>query len=290
MKAVRFVIPKTSGNSFRVQVDCQPFFYDTIHYHPEHQLTLIVQGEGTSFIGNKVERYAPGDVFIVGKNVPHVFKSDQVYYRGGDMTSHGISVFLKDETFGREFFEIPEMGHIKRLLELALMGIKVSGHDRQASAKMIKRINTLEGFERFQLLLSLLNLLATSEHLYPLSSVKYHSPSSETDNERINEVFNHISNHFREEITLDEIAAVANMTVNSFCRYFKQRTRKTYSSFLNDIRIEYACKLIASGNDAFNTIALESGYNNVSYFNRKFKQIMGVTPLEYRRRYRMVGQ
>ena len=286
MKAVRFVIPKLSGNSFRVQIEDQQTFYETIHYHPEHQLTLFVSGEGTCFIGNKVERFKAGDVFLIGKNVPHVFKSDQIYYDSeSNLKSSCITIFIKDETFGREFFEIPEMAHIKRLLEAALKGIKVYGTDKQKASEIILAIKDSDGFIRFRQLLDVLDLLATSENLQILSSVQYSSPSSATEHERINDVFRHISTHFQQEILLDEIAEIANMTVNSFCRYFKQRTRKTFTDFLNEFRIEYASKLVAGSTQNFVSIAIDSGYNNTSYFNRKFKQITGLSPMEYRKKF-----
>ncbi|MFB6340098.1 AraC family transcriptional regulator [Saccharicrinis sp. FJH62] len=290
MKAVRFIIPKTSTNSFRVQLDKQPYFYDTIHYHPEHQITYIVKGEGTCFIGNHVERFTAGDVYFIGKNVPHVFKSDKAYYEGTNgKTSFGISIFLKDETFGQQFFEIPEMAHIKRLLDIASMGVKLSGDDKEKVAQLIFTTKDMNGFQRFQALMEILDLFAQSDHLEILSSVRFDVPSRDSDHERINVVFNYLSGNFTQEISLDKISSIANMTPNAFCRYFKNRTGKTFSNFLNEIRVEYAGRMISGSHDSFGNIALESGFNNISYFNRKFKQITGLTPLIYRRKFGREG-
>ena len=286
MKAVRFVIPKISGNSFRLQIDQYPYFYDSIHYHPEHQITLIIKGEGTRFIGNHVERFKPGDVFIIGKNVPHVFRSDESYYQlDKKMESLGISVYFKDETFGPQFFEIPEMAHIKRLLEMALMGIQVTGGDQQRAAELIVAAKGQDGFQRFQSLLTILDLFAKSASLKTLSSVRYESPSKESDHERINIIFSFLSINFKSEIKLEQISSVASMTPNAFCRYFKHRTGKTFSGFLNDMRVEYAGKLIAGSHESFGNIAMVSGFNSISYFNRQFKRITGITPLMYRKKY-----
>ena len=285
MKAVRFVIPKTGGNSFRLQIDDGARFYDTIHYHPEHQITYIVKGEGTSFIGNHVERFQPGDVFFIGKNVPHVTKCDETYYHpDSKLEVLSISLFFKDETFGNQFFEIPEMVHIKHLLDKASMGIKIDGPDKKEVIEWIKQCPDADGFKRFQLLMSILNTFAHSENLRTLSSVSYRTPTRESDNERINVIFNFLSKNFRNEVNLGQLADVANMTPNSFCRYFKQRTGKAYSEFLNDMRIEYAGKLIAGSNESFGNIAIECGYNSISYFNRQFKRINGVSPLQYRKK------
>ena len=286
MKAIRFVIPKTNSNSFRVQLDEQAYFYDTIHYHPEHQLTTIFKGEGTCFIGNHVERFNPGDVYMIGKNVPHVFRSDPAYYHPNtNLKSKSISLFFKDETFGRQLFEIPELAHIKRLLNVASMGVKIGETDQQKIAQLIDAVKDQDGFKRFQSLLSVLDIFAGSETLKTLSSVRFDTPSRESDHERINVVFNYLSTNFKSEITLEQISSVANMTPNAFCRYFKQRTGKTFSNFLNEIRIEYAGKLIASSNEALGNIAIESGFTNSSYFNRKFKQLTGLSPLMFRKKY-----
>lgn len=286
MRAVRFVIPKTSGNSFRVQVDEFPYFYDSVHYHPEHQITLITKGDGTCFIGNHVSRFMDGDLFLVGKNVPHVFRSDNAYYRPDSRSvSSCISVYFKEETFGSQFFEIPEMAHIKRLLDMASMGIRIKGKDRDKAAEMLQMIREEDSFNRLQVLLSLLNLFAGSDQIRTLSSVRYDIPSEDPDHERINMVFSFLSTNFRNEVSLVQISSVAHMTPNSFCRYFRQRTGKTFSCFLNEIRIEYAGRLIAGSHEAFWRIAVQSGFNSISYFNRQFKRITGLTPLVYRKKY-----
>ena len=286
MKAVRFVIPKTSGNSFRLQIDREPYFYDTIHYHPEHQLTYFIKGEGTSFIGNHVERFKPGDVYFIGKNVPHVSKCDEAYYLNNpELEALSISLFFNDETFGSQFFEIPEMAHIKRLLEMASRGIKITGEEKETIAMLIKECQQIDGFKRFQNLLSILDIMAKSENIKTLSGVRYLSPSKENENERINVVFSFLSNSFRTAITLNQIAGVANMTPNAFCRYFKQRTGRPYSLFINEMRVEYAGKMIAGSHESFGNIAIESGFNSISYFNRQFKRITGMSPLQYRKKY-----
>jgi len=287
MKAVRFVIPKTGGNSFRVQTERSAHFYDSIHYHPEHQITVILKGEGTRFIGNHVEHFQPGEVYFIGRNVPHVFKCDTSYYEGNSqLEASSISVFFKDETFGPQFFEIPEMAHIKRLLELASLGVRIDGEDRNRTVEILNSIEAQDGFQRFQSLLSILDICSKSDSLQTLSSVRYTSPSKDSENERINVVFQFLSKNFREEVSLAQIASIANMTPNAFCRYFKQRTGKAFTVFLNEIRVESAAKLIAGSTENFGNIAHECGFNSISYFNRQFKRIMQTSPMAYRNKYR----
>ena len=287
MRAVRFIIPKTGGNSFRVQTERSTHFYDSIHYHPEHQITVILKGEGTRFIGNHVERFQPGEVYFIGRNVPHVFKCDAGYYEGNDqLEASSISVFFKDETFGPQFFEIPEMSHIKRLLDLASLGVRIDGDDRKRVAGILNSIAAQDGFQRFQSLLSILDLCSKSDSLQTLSSIRYTSPSKDLENERINVVFQFLSKNFRKEVSLAQISSIANMTPNAFCRYFKQRTGKAFTVFLNEMRVESAAKLIAGSHDNFGNIAQECGFNSISYFNRQFKRVMQTSPMAYRNKYR----
>lgn len=286
MKAIRFVIPKTGGNSFRHQIDEGATFYDNIHYHPEHQITLIIKGEGTSFIGNHIERFKPGDLFMIGKNVPHVSRCDETYYKpDSELTVYSISLFFKDESFGHQFFEIPEMAHIKRLLSEASKGLRLEGSDKAEVSQLIKDCQNLDGFDRFHTFMSILNIFAQSSGTRTLSTISYNSPSKQTDNERINVVFQYLSKNFKENIELQDVSEVANMTPNSFCRYFKQRTGKPYITFLNEMRIEYAGSLIAGTSDSFGNIAIQCGYNSISYFNRQFKKITKLTPLQYRKKF-----
>jgi AraC-like DNA-binding protein len=287
MRAVRFVIPKTGGNSFRVQTEHSAHFYDSIHYHPEHQITVILKGEGTRFIGNHVERFQPGEVYFIGRNVPHVFKCDAGYYEGNNqLEASSISVFFKDETFGPQFFEIPEMSHIKRLLDLASLGVRIDGEDRKRVSEILNSIEAQDGFQRFQSLLSILDLCSKSDSLQTLSSVRYTSPSKDSENERINVVFQYLSKNFREEVSLAQISSIANMTPNAFCRYFKQRTGKAFTVFLNEMRVESAAKLIAGSPDNFGNISQECGFNSISYFNRQFKRVMQTSPMAHRNKYR----
>ena len=166
------------------------------------------------------------------------------------------------------------------------VGAGIEGDDRDRIQQILQSIDLQQGFQRFQSLLSVLDLSSRSGSLKILSSVPYTSPSKDVENERINVVFQFLSNNFRQEITLEKITSVANMTPNSFCRYFKQRTGKTFTEFLNEMRIEYAAKLIAGREDSFGNIALECGFNSISYFNRQFKRIMKTSPMMYRNMYR----
>lgn len=279
MKPLLFKIPKTESEAFRVQVDDLPFFYDTIHYHPEIQLTLIQASSGTHFVGDAIGIYQPSDIYLLGSNLPHVFRSD----KNGSENAKSVSVFFKADFLGETFFSIQETQNIRELLEKASRGIKIFAEYNKEIRQDIESLSSLNGFEKLLRFLKVLNQLAVSENSETLSSIAYANPQKDVDNQRINDVFEFLMNNFEKEISLEEVANIANMTPNAFCRFFKLRTRKTYTDFLNDIRIGNACKLLSNENLSIIEVSLASGFNNLSNFNRQFRRRTKQTPTEFRK-------
>lgn len=288
MRPVLYSFPKTEQESFSVQVeDDIPHFYDILHYHPEWQITLIKKSRGTRFIGDSIERFKDGDIFIIGPNLPHVFRNDKAYYEeGANLGASFISMYLNDTSFGNEFFLLPEMRNIRLLMKRASRGIRLLGKTRSSAEELIRRVVETEGFDRFLTLLSLLNCMATSNEYNYISNMSFYRPQKEIDSKKINDVFDFVMSNFSDIITLEEVAALANMTPTSFSRYFKQRTQKTFSTFLSEVRIGHACKLLLEGDYNITEISYECGYNNISNFNRQFKAMTKFTPSEYLKRYK----
>lgn len=290
MKALLFRNPKTEKESFHVQVDRLPHFYDTLHYHPEVQVTLILEGTGTLFIGDCIEQFGPGDLIVIGANLPHVMRNDQEYYEeGSGLMSHAISIYFRQEAFGDRFFELPETRHIREWIHKAARGVRLRHQLNAAVASDITRMPELENFERFRSLLSILHYLANNDSYEYLSSVSFSTPQKDTDSQKINDVFDYVMQHFAEEIRLESVAEIAHMSPTAFCRYFKQRTRKTFSRFLNEVRVGNACKLLLEGDHTISEVSFRCGYNNISNFNRQFKSIAKFTPSEYVQKFRQTG-
>lgn len=269
-------------HSFNIRKDEVPYFFNHLHYHPELELTLIRKGTGTRFVGDHIENFSEGDLILVGSNLPHMWRSDEVYFEGKKgLLSESTVVHFMDQFWGKSFLEMPEMKSIRELLYRAQRGIRINGNTRdQVSAKMQKLFD-LNGFERVITLLQILHLIAVSKDTSLLSGIRFSFSYDEMDAERINQVYSFTLTHFQREIPLLEIAKVANVSPNSFCRYFKSKTRKTFSRFLQEIRIGHACKLLSQTDMSINQICYASGFNNLSNFNRYFKEIMQMTPREY---------
>lgn len=284
MKPLLFRIPKTETESFRVQVDDLPYFYDTLHFHPEWQITLILESTGTQFVGDNVARFQPFDIYFLGSNLPHVFRNDAGYYMQS-MRAYSVSIYFRGDILGENFFDIPETHHLKTLLTEASRGFRIRNKETNTLTKLVKSIIHKNGFEKLLTFLEILNAISASPDKEFLSSIAYQSTQKETDNQRINDVFEFLMRNYEREVNLEEVAGIASMTPNAFCRFFKLRTRKTFSEFLNDIRIGHACRMLQNGDTSVLEVCFANGFNNVSNFNRQFKNRTNMTPSAYLRKY-----
>lgn len=283
MKALPFKIPKTGYPAILVQVDEDGHFYDTLHKHPEHQITLVTHGEGTLICGEFLGRFVPGDVLFFGSNQPHVFKCDEEYYQyNGGKVVRSVSLFFQTDFLGSKFLELGESSELKKFLNQAGRGIKFSKAIGEEARSLIEGCVYKKGLP---LIVNFLNLMLVlmQEDAPQLMSHDFGPSMSDNEGQRMNAIMQFTLQHFREQIGIDDIASVANMSPNAFCRYFKLRTRKTYLNYLNEIRVAYACQQLQKRKLSVSQVAHLSGFNNLAHFNRSFKKVMNVTPGKYGR-------
>ena len=282
MKVLPFKIPKPEQNAIVFQIDHDEIFYDKLHQHEEIQLSLIVEGEGTLIVGDTINHYSKGDILVIGSNLPHVFKSDV----NASKVSHMFTLFFTKSSFGASFFEFEELKELQVFFKRSKHGFKVTSKHK-AIKDLFFKLEKGSKFNRFLILFQLLKLTSTANYK-SLSSFIYDKKITDNEGNRMRNVFEFTMNHFKSEITLDGISEVANMSKNAFCKYFKKRTNKTYFSFLNELRIEYASKLLASNNEfTIAEISELSGYNNLSNFNRQFQIHKRQKPSEFKKTNRL---
>lgn len=282
MKALPFKIPKTQQTSFHTQIDKEAYFYDTLHQHPEIQVTLIEESYGTLIYGDYLGSFQPGDVFVIGSNAPHVFRNDSSYYKSNSQVhAKALTFFFDRDTLGAPFLELPEAKGLVELINQAGRGMKLSGDAIRLLRQSIRKLFEQDGLDRIISLIQILSQLSSAEHFEFLSGQLQTKKVSEIEGKRLNDIFNFTMQAYDRPIQLAEVAEVANMTTTAFCRYFKQHTRKTYLDFLNEYRIGQACKLLTEKDKPIAQIAFECGFNNLSNFNRKFKGVMSMTPREF---------
>ncbi|GAB3647052.1 AraC family transcriptional regulator [Echinicola sediminis] len=282
MKPLLFKIAKTEEEAVRILQEDYPYFYDNLHYHLETQIMVILEGEGTYFIGDAIGNFKAGDIFLLGSNLPHFFRSDKPYYEEtSGLRSRNISILFAVETLGKDLMDLPEFHGVKQLLYHSKRGLLIQGNSRKRLFESAHKIASKKGLDRLIYLLKILNRLSKSQELIPLSHINFELEARPSDTKKVNVVIRFIMDNFTRDISLSEAADVANLSVNAFCRFFKQHTRKTFSQFLNEIRIGHACKLLIEEGYSVKEVAFDSGYFNISYFNRQFKLITGHTPSEY---------
>jgi len=277
MKVLPFKIPKSESESLIYQEDKGLYFYDKLHQHKEIQISFIVKGEGILIIGDSVNAYKEGDIILIGSNLPHVFKSDTSMEKKSFM----MTLFFRKDSFGDEFFNLNPFESLTPLFEKSKYGFRITSNKKVIS-NYFKQLKSALNIEQFIIFFNIINLINKSK-IQLLSTFVYPKDYSNNEGKRMREVFEYSLNNFSENISLTDIAEKANMTNNAFCRYFKQRTNKSYIQFLTEIRIDHATKLLIKNKDlSIIEIATLSGFNNISNFNRKFKRLKNTTPLNYR--------
>lgn len=270
-----------NNSSFTSNVNEYPYFLKIWHYHPELELAVVLKSEGTCFVGDCIEKFEEGDIVLIGKNLPHMWLNDEAYFlEGSRLTAKAIGIHFKKDFLGAPFFETPEMIHILELFNRAKYGVKFMKVNKEI-IKDFQILMELEGFEKTMFLLQLLNKLSKHKNHKLLASQGYINFHQVGENKTIDKVQAFIFKNFKEPILLEDVAAIANMNPSAFSRFFKRTNRKTFSRYVVEIRIGYACKLLIENKYNITSVCYESGFQNISNFNRQFKLIKNCTPSDY---------
>jgi AraC-like DNA-binding protein len=272
--------------SFIVRMDVGKNMKNNWHYHPDCELLYIRRSTGTWLVGDYVGRFRSGDVILIGPNLPHSFRHEYAYVMERDKEPGEaiVALFLK-RILGDTLLDLPEVKGIKNILALSEKGLKLTGRTRQKVAAMMeKMLDESPGRKLIDLLL-ILQMIAEEKGFKVLASNGFSYDSDGVDNARINAIFEYTFNNYQNQITVEEIAALVNMGKHSFCRYFKEKTKKTYIQFLMEVRIGKACRLLLEDDMNVAEVCYSSGFNSISHFNHQFKAIKNKSPMEYKQSY-----
>ncbi|GHE41421.1 AraC family transcriptional regulator [Sphingobacterium griseoflavum] len=264
-----------------------PNFGNVWHYHEELELHYTIRGEGVRFIGDNISSFAPGEIILVGEKLSHAWRCKDEYYQNNpEYNIEAIVLQFLPDCLGKQLLQLPESYLLPKLFDKAKSGLIIKGETKAKVAELMHTSVEETGIGKIIALLQILQVIAESDECETIvkTQTTFHQ-SNEADNIRLNNIFNHTHAHYKEDITLEEVANIANLSITSFCRYFKTMTRKTYYDFLVEIRISHACRLLVENKLPTEIICFECGFNNVSNFYRHFKKVMGLTPLEYKKRY-----
>ncbi|GAB4038765.1 cupin domain-containing protein [Spirosoma gilvum] len=258
-----------------------PYFVSPFHFHPEFELTYIVQGAGKRFVGVSIDNFEAGDLILLGSNLPHYWRSDSEYYQNPALCSEAIVVHFSLSFFEQIIQHIPECRSVVHLLTQAQHGIQFP--ESQSLIDNLAKLVDLKGVRQVSAFLELLESLASHTDKRLLNSSVSSFSAKEVENDRMKRVIEYTLANFQNDINLSDVANVAHLTVTSFCRYFHKYTSKTYIAYLNEIRISHARKLLVDSPLSIQEIGLISGFQNLSNFHRLFRLQTGLSPLAFRK-------
>lgn len=285
MKPALEYLPRNSGESFVVKYFDYPYFPTPWHFHREYELVLVTESTGKRFIGDQITDFKPGDLVLLGPYLPHTYQNDPHYLeKRTDLRAKSIVVHFREDSFGDNFFALAETQRILSLLNRSFNGLSITGDTNKIISSMLYELVEAKGFSRWLILSEILNILSLSEDLQPICNGII-TAKNDTETTRMNKIIDFVVNNFTREITIAEISDMVSMAENSFSRYFSCRTRKSFTAFVNEVRLNHSSRLLIETSKSVTDVCLESGFNNLSNFNRQFRAKYNNNPLTFRKLY-----
>jgi AraC-like DNA-binding protein len=278
MKAQLESIRSDSNSSFRVLLTPRlnrQFYW---HYHPEYEIVYIVGTNGMRHIGDHITRYTDSDLAFIGPNIPHLnfdYDANEVHEK--------VVIQLREDFLGTSFLAAPELASIKSLFERARTGLVFGETTKERVGQKLLYLTTVRGFEQLMVLLEVFKILSESTDTTPLSIQPLASAQAFREQERLMKVYHFVEQHYAQPIDFQSILAVVHLSDAAFCRYFKRLTGLTFTAFLNQYRISKAKQFLLQG-QSVSEACFQSGFENLSYFNRKFRALTGENPLQFKKR------
>ncbi|MBI1375696.1 MAG: helix-turn-helix domain-containing protein [Phycisphaera sp.] len=291
-------ITPTPDRSFRCFRRADPAFGYDFHHHPAYELTLIEDSQGQRFVGDHIDNYGPGDLVLMGPNLPHVWVSgspataaspapDDADDPDGALHTAVVIQFERD-CFGAAFFDTPELTQVAQMLDASSAGLRFSAETCAAVAGRMASMPTSPPARQMLTLLDVLEDLARRvSDAEPLAGAGFTATLDTSSQRRIDTVCQHIQQRYAETLHQPELAELAGMNPSALSRFFRRVTGRTLTDYINAVRVGAACRLLIETDRPVLDVCFACGFNNVSNFNRRFRRIKGVTPRAYRSRYRI---
>jgi AraC-like DNA-binding protein len=277
VQALEQILPD-ENSSFHLMVNPRLHDFFFWHFHPELEIVFITGADGTRHVGDHITSFKGSDLVMIGSYIPHL------NFDYGIQTDYEKTVLHLQEDFLADMLErTPEMHEIKQLFRMAAHGLVFGEGIKQEVGPRLKKLNQLTGFPQFLEVLHILHLLAVTEDRDLLHSIPYENRMHRKEQDRLRRIYDLIDSRYREHVSVEEVAAAANMGREAFCRYFKKMTRLTFVEFLNHYRVNQSKRLLRQGK-TITAACYGSGFESLSYFNRVFKKYSGESPSTFRKR------
>lgn len=280
MKIAKIRLLKEPDKSFIVYKETNQF--SQWHHHPEYELVLITKGHGKRMVGDNINRFEENDLVFIGPYTPHEWLCDPEYFTSsGGFKGEGLVVQFLYNFIGESFFEIPENSTLKKFLNGASRGYEFYGNSRRRIASLMLKMIRMNDFDRLQSLFSIFRMFVSTKEYYILSSPSFMESNYPDENEPMQKALKYLLRNFHKKVLIKDLLEITNMSGSSFCTAFKNTYRMTFKDYLLSIRIGYACKLLTDSSQNISRAAYDSGFENISNFNRQFKKIKHITPSQF---------
>jgi len=278
MKAVFEQLNTEQSSSFILRQFDVPKFEAPFHFHPEYELTLILKGEGQRYVGQQVNEFIAGDLVFLGANLPHCWVNQPIE----NENASAIVIQFGELFLGKGVNNLPEMQKVNAFLEKSKSGFEIVGKTKEMLTQKVKGLQHNNPLQKIAGLLDIFDILSQSNEIITIDDFFFEHQYNQSETARFQKIFSYLIENFKEKITLEQIANIADLSPTSFCRYFKNITMKTFVEVLIEFRLQYACQLLNKTDLPIQQVAFESGFGDVPYFNKLFRKYKNATPKEWR--------
>ncbi len=282
MKVPEIRLFKEPDQSFIVYHEKKPF--SPWHHHPEYELVLIKKGKGRRMVGDHIAHFKDNDLVLVGPNTPHEWQCDKEFFlTNGEFTGEGIVIQFTHDFLGEKFFNIHENKALRLFLAGSSRGYEIYGQSKSQIVSLMHKMIKMSDTDRFYSLFSIFKIFSSTTEFNVLSSPIFRESFWLKDNEPMQKALQYIIQNFQKQIQVNDLLKITNMSYSSFCNSFKYSYRMPFKEYLLNVRIGYACRLLMDAAKSISEIAYDSGFENLSNFNRQFRKIKGTTPSQFQK-------
>lgn len=284
MKPALEHLPREKNQSFVVKDFDYSYYPTPWHYHPEMEIVLVTESIGKRFIGDHISDFKPGNLALLGPNIPHTYRNDDKYYEAtSSLRAKSIVIHFTPASLGNDFLSLPESAVLNKLFEEAAYGLEIIGKTNEKVSNKLFDIIANTGLKRWLCLLEILHDIAEGNNEVLRITKSPYAGYNEKESTRMCDVLNWVMTNLSDDICLEDAATIAQMNPNAFSRFFSLRTRKTFSEFIKELRLQKAAKLLIESELPVTQICFECGYNNISNFNRQFLNYYSMNPVKYKK-------
>lgn len=280
-RIVREITPLADDDFFIVLNHFNAKFDFPVHFHPEYEMNLVLHSKGKRIIGDSIKEYNTPDLVLIGPNTPHAWTGDE---EGVQV----ITIQFQPDFLSEKFLSRKLATPIREMLERSKMGILFSPETTAAVTERIFKLAETSGFDSLLDFMSLLYDLSISRNQTSLSSLSYVGQFDTSKSRRIKMVNQYLYENLQNPIRINEVAELISMSPSAFSHFFKKRTQRSFTDYLTDLRIGHAAKLLIDSEKNISEICYESGFNNISNFNRSFRAQKGCTPSDFRSQQKLI--